>query len=90
MKETSYDLSELKPKVAGKNAACSGDFPQAGSTEYQIIVRISGSPEKEMGVQKPFHIGLSNREMTFFWSMLNCPGFCGDRTTGEVRRTHEQ
>ncbi|MCE2577538.1 hypothetical protein LDL36_03265 [Komagataeibacter sp. FNDCR1] len=21
---------------------------------------------------------------------LNCPGFCGDRTTREVRRIHEQ
>ncbi|MCX2564806.1 hypothetical protein [Acetobacter thailandicus] len=49
MKETGYDLSELKPEVSGKNAACSGDFPQAGSTEHQIIVQISGSLEKEMG-----------------------------------------
>ena len=29
-------------------------------------------------------------EITEFIKDLNCPGFCGDRTTREVRRIHEQ
>lgn len=40
-------------KLSDRQGMLTGDFPQAGSTEHQIIVRVFGSPEKEMGVQKP-------------------------------------
>ena len=40
MKETSYDLSELKPEVAGKNAACSGDSVRSGLTRNGLVVSL--------------------------------------------------